>query len=74
LRIFGNGLEGVMLVLTRKVGEAIVIGDEVEVLVLAASRSQVRLGVEAPKHISIHRSEVYQRIHQEEGMVASEAS
>lgn len=54
-----------MLVLSRKLGEAILIGEEIKVVVLAASGSQVRLGIDAPKSISIFRSEVYQRLHPE---------
>jgi len=54
-----------MLILTRKVGESIVIGDDVVVTVVEASRDQVRLGVNAPRHISVHREEVYAQISRE---------
>lgn len=51
-----------MLILTRKVGESLLIGDEVEITVLSIRGSQVKLGVKAPKEISVHREEIYQRI------------
>lgn len=51
-----------MLVLTRKVGQSIVIGDEIEVVVLEVRGEQVRVGVRAPKTVSVHRKEVYDQI------------
>ncbi|MGY4490159.1 carbon storage regulator CsrA [Pseudomonas sp. TE3610] len=51
-----------MLVLTRTVGEAISIGDDIWVKILEVRNGQVRFGVQAPKHIEIHRAEVYRRI------------
>ncbi len=54
-----------MLILTRRVGETLVIGDEVTVTVLGVRGNQVRLGVNAPKHVSVHREEIYQRIQNE---------
>ena len=51
-----------MLVLTRKVGQSIVIGDEIEVVVLEVRGEQVRIGIRAPKNVSVHRQEVYQQI------------
>ena len=54
------------LILTRKVGEKIMIGDEVEVTITAIQGNQVKLGITAPKDISIHREEVYNRIMQTE--------
>jgi carbon storage regulator len=48
-----------MLVLSRKVGERIRIADDIEVVVLEVSRDQVRIGVQAPRHVSVHRHEVY---------------
>ncbi|MEE3259312.1 MAG: carbon storage regulator CsrA [Candidatus Latescibacterota bacterium] len=54
-----------MLVLTRKAGESIVIGSEIRVTILELQGRQVRLGIEAPSEISIHRGEVYERIREE---------
>ena len=54
-----------MLVLTRRNGEILRIGDNVSVTVLRINGTQVRLGVEAPKEEEVHREEVYQRIHKE---------
>ena len=51
-----------MLVLTRKIGEVIRINDAITVTVLAIKNNQVRIGVEAPKAVEVHREEVYQRI------------
>ena len=54
-----------MLILTRRVGESLRIGDDVSVSVLGIKGSQVRLGVNAPKSVSVHREEVYDRINDE---------
>ena len=54
-----------MLILTRRVGETLIIGDDVSVTVLGVKGNQVRLGVDAPKEVSVHRVEIYQRIQQE---------
>ena len=60
-----------MLVLTRKFGEKITIGDNVVVSIVEIKGSQVKLGIEAPKGISVHRSEIYERIQQENLLAAS---
>mgnify|MGYP001574303402 CR=1 FL=1 len=54
-----------MLILTRRVGETLMIGDNVIVTVLGTKGSQVRLGVNAPRDISVHREEIYERIQKE---------
>jgi carbon storage regulator len=55
-----------MLILTRRVGEALIIGEEVTVTVLGVKGNQVRIGVNAPKTVSVHREEIFERIKSEE--------
>ena len=63
-----------MLILTRRISESVIIGDEVKVTVLGVKGNQVRLGIDAPKTVSVHREEIYQRIQQEkQGGVAPAA-
>ena len=56
-----------MLILTRRVGETLMIGDEVTVTVLGVKGNQVRIGVNAPKDVAVHREEIYDRIKKEDG-------
>jgi|TARA_R110002074_G_scaffold74499_4_gene170711 carbon storage regulator len=60
-----------MLILTRRIGETLIIGDDVSVTVLGVKGNQVRLGVDAPKDISVHREEIYDRILEEKEAVNS---
>ena len=54
-----------MLILTRRVGETLMIGDDITVTVLAMKGNQVRLGVEAPRDVTVHREEIYDRVQRE---------
>lgn len=54
-----------MLILTRRVGESLMIGNEITVTVLAVKGNQVRIGINAPKEVAVHREEIYERVKQE---------
>ncbi|MDP2566396.1 carbon storage regulator CsrA [Pseudoalteromonas marina] len=59
-----------MLILTRRIGETLMIGNDVTVTVLAVKGNQVRIGVNAPKDVSVHREEIYVRINQEKNNIS----
>ncbi len=54
-----------MLILTRRVDETLIIGDDVHITVIGVKGNQVRIGINAPKNVSVHREEIYERIQQE---------
>lgn len=63
-----------MLILTRRISESVIIGDNVKVTVLGVKGNQVRLGIDAPKDVSVHREEIYQRIQAENGGTSANGS
>lgn len=60
-----------MLILSRRVGEAVTIGTDVTITVLSVKGNQVRLGVQAPKSVAVHRQEIFNRIQMEQGAAVS---
>lgn len=57
-----------MLILTRRVGETVMIGDDVTITVLGVKGNQVRVGINAPKSVAVHREEIYERIKREQAL------
>ena len=54
-----------MLILTRKPGESIIIGDDIKILIMSVQGNQVRIGIDAPRDVSVHRDEIYERIQEQ---------
>jgi carbon storage regulator len=63
-----------MLILTRRIGEKLVIGDDVTVTILGVKGNQIRVGIEAPAEVQVHREEIYQRILKERAEAASDGA
>ena len=60
-----------MLILTRRVGEALMVGDDTKIVVLGVKGSQIRLGINAPKDVKVHREEIYEKINDESSETAA---
>ncbi|HEV3157122.1 MAG TPA: carbon storage regulator CsrA [Candidatus Baltobacteraceae bacterium] len=60
-----------MLVLSRKINQAIVIGNDVRIVIVSVDRDQVKIGIEAPREISVHRSEIYEEIKRTNGFMTT---
>ncbi len=60
-----------MLILTRRVGEALMVGDNTKIVVLGVKGSQIRLGINAPKDVKVHREEIYEKINEESSETAA---
>jgi carbon storage regulator len=73
-RVGGTGYPGCVLVLTRKTNQSIMIGDAIEVSVLAVARDKIRLGITAPRDVPVYRKEVYLSIQEEKVGVEADAS
>jgi carbon storage regulator len=63
-----------MLVLSRKANQSIMIGDDIRILVVGVDRDQVKLGIEAPRHVPVHRFEIFAEIHRGAAPVSSKAA
>jgi carbon storage regulator len=61
-----DGGKKVVLILTRRIGESVKINEDITVTVLGIKGNQIRIGIDAPRHVSVHREEIYQRIKKEE--------
>ncbi|PKG81025.1 carbon storage regulator [Colwellia sp. 75C3] len=61
-----------MLILTRRISEVLIINDDVKVTVLAIQGNQVRIGIDAPKHVSVHREEIYNKIQEEKSTTSGD--
>ena len=60
-----------MLILTRRVGEALMVGDDTKIVVLGVKGSQISLGINAPKDVKVHREEIYEKINEESSETAA---